>query len=113
MEFKRMSVGKYGYGSENARCEDAKQKNVTNFNFADNNFEDHLKNSEHENHQNIKDMLVHLGVCHTVVVDFKEGKKFFNASSPDELALVNAAKYFNFNFTGRDIENNIEIFIDG
>ncbi len=58
-------------------------------------------------------MLIHLGICHTVVVDFKEGKQFYNASSPDELALVNAAKYFEYAFSGRDEENNIEMMVKG
>ena len=34
--------------------------------------------------------LVFLSLCHTIIIDAKTGK--FNASSPDELALVNAAK---------------------
>jgi len=37
----------------------------------------------------------------------------YNASSPDELALVNAAKYFGYFFKGRDDENNIEVEIQG
>jgi phospholipid-transporting ATPase len=92
---------------------DAKQKDVTNFNFTDDSFVDHLSNSKHENHKQIKQMLLHLALCHTVVVDYKEGKQFYNASSPDELALVNAAKYFSYSFQGRDDDNNIELEVDG
>jgi magnesium-transporting ATPase (P-type) len=33
-------------------------------------------------------MLENLAVCHTVVVEEKGGKNVYNASSPDELALV-------------------------
>jgi len=36
-------------------------------------------------------------------------KSFWNASSPDELALVNAAKYFGLEFIGRDNDNMIVI----
>ena len=50
-----------------------------------------------------------MGVCHTVVVEEKEGQITYNASSPDELALVNAAKYFGFAFIGRDEDNNVVI----
>lgn len=53
---------------------DAKQKDVTNFNFTDDSFVDHLSNPKHENHKQIKQMLLHLALCHTVVVDYKEGK---------------------------------------
>jgi hypothetical protein len=31
----------------------------------------------------------------------------YNASSPDELALVNAAKFFDWVFVGRDEDDNI------
>ena len=39
----------------------------------------------------------------------EEGEKVlsYNASSPDELALVNAAWYFGYTFQGRDEENNM------
>ena len=37
----------------------------------------------------------------------------YNASSPDELALVNAAKYFGYYFKGRDDENNLIIELTG
>jgi len=33
----------------------------------------------------------------------------YNASSPDELALVNAAKYFGYTFIGRDENSNMKI----
>lgn len=35
-------------------------------------------------------MLLHLAVCHTVVIDKQKG--VYNAASPDELALVDGAK---------------------
>jgi magnesium-transporting ATPase (P-type) len=44
--------------------------------------------------------LVFLSLCHTIIIDAKTGK--FNASSPDELALVNAAKQFGYEFVGKD-----------
>ena len=44
--------------------------------------------------------LVCLSRCHTIIIDARTGK--FNASSPDELALVNAAKQFGYEFVGKD-----------
>ena len=52
-------------------------------------------------------MMTHLAICHTIVVEEKNGKTFYNASSPDELALINGAKYFDFVFKTRDEDNNI------
>lgn len=45
------------------------------------------------------------------MIDERTGK--FNASSPDELALVNAAKFFGASFIKRDEENNMIITING
>ena len=72
-----------------------------------------MNDPNHENYHNIANFLVHLAVCHTVVAEVKNEKTLYNASSPDELALVNAAKYFGYFFKGRDDENNIEVEIQG
>lgn len=72
-----------------------------------------MRDMQHPNNLNIKLFLTHLAVCHTVVADVKEGKTLYNASSPDELALVNAAKYFGYFFKGRDDDNNIEVEVQG
>lgn len=49
-----------------------------------------------------------LAACHTIIVDKKKGK--YNSSSPDELALVNAAKQFGYEFKDRDENDNMVIF---
>jgi len=86
---------------------------VTNFGFADPVFDEHYSNKQHPNYENILQFLTHLGVCHTVVAEEKNGKIMYNASSPDELALVNGAKYFGYYFKGRDDNNNILLEING
>ena len=48
-----------------------------------------------------------MAVCHTIIIDVKTGK--YNASSPDELALVEAAKSFGFEFKGIDSKNVMTI----
>jgi phospholipid-transporting ATPase len=50
-------------------------------------------------------VLIFLSVCHTIVVD--ERKDCYNAASPDELALVNAAKQFGYEFKGIDKDDNL------
>ena len=53
---------------------------------------------------------MHLALCHTVIAeDQKDGTRVYNASSPDELALINAAKYFGFEFFALDEENNLVV----
>jgi len=53
-----------------------------------------------------------LALCHTVLLENKDGKIFYNASSPDELALVNAAKFFGVQFLGRDEEGQMVVSRD-
>jgi len=48
-----------------------------------------------------------LATCHTIVIDSK--KNSYNSSSPDELALVNFAKQFGFEFSARDADDNLTI----
>jgi magnesium-transporting ATPase (P-type) len=54
-----------------------------------------------------------LAVCHTVVIETRKGKDYYNASSPDELALVNCAKYYGWDFKGRDENNHVDIRVAG
>ena len=67
-------------------------KEVTNVDFRDRNFFDHLDKT-HKNYQNLKDFLFELAICHTVLTEEKNGEIIYNASSPDELALLNFAKF--------------------
>jgi magnesium-transporting ATPase (P-type) len=46
--------------------------------------------------------LVFMSLCHNIIIDGKTGK--YNAASPDELALVNFAKQYKYEFVGRDID---------
>jgi len=52
-----------------------------------------------------------LSICHTIVVEKNIDKTtglekvHYNASSPDELALVNAAHFFGYKFIDRDEDN--------
>ena len=50
-----------------------------------------------------------LAICHTIIAQNKDDKLVYNASSPDELALTNAAKRFGVVFENRDPDNNIII----
>lgn len=63
------------------------------------------------NYRCIEAVLLHLALCHTIVIDERTRK--YNASSPDELALVNAAKFFGAEFLKRDEDNNMLIRLNG
>lgn len=83
------------------------EDNITNVNFEDPIFFEHLNAKSHTNYKSIQNYLECLALCHTVIIEEKNGKIFYNASSPDELALVNAAKFFGASFAGRDDDSNM------
>ena len=64
-----------------------------------------LEDSKAANHDALVRVLIFLGVCHTIVIDDRKGT--YNAASPDELALVNAAKQFGYEFKGQDANDNL------
>ena len=85
---------------------------VTNVNFDDPEFYKTLSSKQHENHENVKRFLEALGICHTVITENKKtesGEDFiqYNASSPDELAIVNGARHLGFAFEKRDDDGNM------
>ncbi|KAK7057494.1 putative phospholipid-transporting ATPase [Favolaschia claudopus] len=49
----------------------------------------------------VKDFLTLLAVCHTVIPEVKDGKTVFQASSPDEAALVAGAELLGYQFHTR------------
>lgn len=57
--------------------------------------------------------MLNLAICHTIIIEHKNGKLVYNAASPDELALVNAARFFDVKFTDRDEENVVTIEFKG
>ena len=113
MEFKKFSAGSVSYGTDDPARKDY-APGVTNVNFDDSNFDEHIQDASHPNHGNLKRFIVALGICHTVIPEPKEtktGEKYivYNASSPDELALVNGARHMGFAFMERDAESNMVI----
>ncbi len=130
MEFKKFSAGKFSYGNSNRKFtiiipffyiadnrdqmrlnmdhEDGDE--ISNVNFDDPQFYQHFRDNRSENYTHIERVLLNLAICHTIIIENKNGKLNYNASSPDELALVNAARFFGVKYVERDEENNI--FID-
>ena len=48
----------------------------------------------------VREFMMHLAVCHTVVIDKNTGA--YNSASPDELALVEGVKDFGYEFVNKD-----------
>lgn len=114
MDFKRFTAGAICYGKN-----DPKQlqypPGITNVNFEDDAAFQDLENVANPNHNAIWRLREALGLCHTCIVEKKVDEKtqkeyiVYNASSPDELALVNGARHLGFEFTERDEDSNMII----
>ena len=111
MEFQKFSVGEQKYGIDKPENIDY-APGVTNVNFYDEDLNEQLNNPSHSNHANIKRFLEAVGLCHTIITDKKKTKEgveytVYNASSPDELALVNGARHLGFEFVDRNDEGDM------
>lgn len=114
MEFKMFSAGNISYGTKNSKHKESYEPGITNVCFEDMTFDAHYSNPDHDNYQSICDLIDCLGLCHTVIAEKKKTKEeqdyiAYNASSPDELALVNGARYLGFAFRERDEEGDMII----
>ena len=101
MDFRKFSAGSVSYGEDVENTENC----LPNVNFYDPKF------IENKNHSDVIKLVQHLALCHTVIMDESKGE--YNCSSPDELALVMAAKQFGMEFTKRDEEGVISLNVDG
>jgi len=121
MEFKKFSAGffSYGKGGNNykhfmrQRRPDLAPEDMVHVNFEDPDYFNNVHDPNHESYYKAREVLIFLACCHTIVVENKYGQKILNSSSPDELALVQGAKYLGFNFLDRDKDNNILVEILG
>uniref|UniRef100_A0A4W3IKH1 Phospholipid-transporting ATPase n=1 Tax=Callorhinchus milii TaxID=7868 RepID=A0A4W3IKH1_CALMI len=96
MVFKKCTVAGIAYGSVSSLLHDASQE----LGFHDKIL---LKNL-HEKHVTapvIREFITMMAVCHTAVPEKHGDQIIYQASSPDEGALVNAAKELGFVFSGR------------
>lgn len=106
MEFVKFSAGATGYGTGKEPTE-KQEKNVR---FNDSKVEETLmkKDDDNEEYKQLHEVLMLLALCHEIVIDPRTNQ--YNSASPDELALVNAAKQFGLEFKKRDFEDNFVIY---
>ena len=110
MAFRRLCVGTTSFGLAG---EAAVPPEITNVNFVDPYLFEQLNNRSHPKHDETVNVVLHLALCHTIIVEKHPSRLIYNASSPDELALVNAARYFDAVFEGRDEEENMVVRLFG
>ena len=52
-----------------------------------------------------REALFIMAICHSIVTDEKSGEIVYNAASPDELAIINFAKFCGVNYIGTDYDS--------
>ncbi|XP_024895984.1 phospholipid-transporting ATPase IA isoform X3 [Pteropus alecto] len=92
MQFKKCTIAGVAYG-QSSQLGDEKT-------FSDSSLLENLQNN-HPTAPIICEFLTMMAVCHTAVPEREGDKIIYQAASPDEGALVRAAKQLNFVFTGR------------
>ncbi|SBT80877.1 aminophospholipid-transporting P-ATPase, putative [Plasmodium malariae] len=128
MEFRKCAVNgiSYGNGLTEIKRNIMKKKNMEipdepvatsniktpNVNIVDEDLENHLKDVNHFNHASLISFFLHLAINHAVICDNNSDMvSTYSSSSPDEEALVYAAKHFGITFLCRkDGKYRINIF---
>jgi phospholipid-transporting ATPase len=59
----------------------------------------------------ISELLFLLSTCHTINIENRNGVSKYSASSPDELALVNFAKYCGYEYAGTTDDGEIIVLL--
>lgn len=112
MEFKKFAAGWKSYGTSDPKPV-SYAPGVTNVNFYCEEFnEDWTKSMValgRASNDYLEPFIRILAICHTIIVDDKNGVLTYNASSPDELALTNGGRHFGFTFRERDEDGNMVI----
>lgn len=93
MEFRQCSIGGIAYADV---VEESKKGEV--FSFGD--LQENARTG-HETARVIQEFLTLLATCHTVIPELKDEKIVYQASSPDEAALVQGANVLGYTFAVR------------
>uniref|UniRef100_A0A8C7Z3I6 Phospholipid-transporting ATPase n=1 Tax=Oryzias sinensis TaxID=183150 RepID=A0A8C7Z3I6_9TELE len=109
MEFKKCTIAGRSYGNpttaEGVSLDRGKPVDWSWNQYADQKFQfmDHLlvANVKSKKDKDAMEFFKLLSLCHTVMVDNKDGDLVYQAASPDEGALVTAARNFGFVFLSR------------
>ncbi|CAD8160132.1 unnamed protein product [Paramecium pentaurelia] len=113
MDFKCLSVNEKSYGKEVTLTteEVSKLSQVSNVDFRDKAFFDDL--NQNPGMGPLHEFLLCLSLCHTTITEKKNGQLFYQASSSDELALINFARYCDYTFERSESSKNIVVNIRG
>lgn len=109
MDFKKFTAGYESYGTDEKSTAEY-EKGVTNVDFEDKKFWEHWNDENSANYKKLEEFIIILAVCQSIIIEKKkDGTILYNANSPDELALTNAARHFGYGYIDRDANGNIVV----
>ncbi|EAR92863.1 phospholipid-translocating P-type ATPase, flippase family protein (macronuclear) [Tetrahymena thermophila SB210] len=114
MKYKCLTVNGVSYGEQDNMTEQEliDKPNVTNVKFLDKKLFEDMQGKKamgSEQQQHLFTALKVLSACHTVITEKTSEGIEYNASSPDELALINFAKFCGFEYLGIDEDSVMRI----
>lgn len=121
MHFRKCSIGGHIYGNRFDETESFDEVSATKvcvykydpeFKFTDPKLIEHLTSMDHPNRENVNEFLLCLSLCHSVIPERVQDTIVYRAASPDEGALVLAAKCLGFEFTAQS-QKSVKISIFG
>ena len=98
MTFKKCSIRGKLYGDD-VRIDDSYVRQDSHFVWNDQTLIDAIEQNKDDD---MNHFFTLLALCHTVMTEEKDGKITYQAQSPDENALVTAARAFGFEFMVND-----------
>lgn len=112
MEFRAITIKGKSYGNTGERGNDKVQTDfnmviLPNVFFYDPEFFAILRNPQHLDFPDVKEAILLMALCHTVVAEHKLEGLIYNSTSPDELAMLNFARCCGFEYLGLDENHNI------
>lgn len=96
MNFKKFTAGAEFFGTD----EQPESPQLKNVSFNDPAFETRIQEAYSDPESQLYKVMLNLALNHSVIIDRETGE--YNAASPDEMALVNFAKQYNFEFLGEN-----------
>jgi len=112
MEFKKLCIMGETYGEDRGH-DHRKQPSVSNVDFLDKEFFNCLQDPGHQHFHHAHEILFLLSTCHSINIDETKGSREYSASSPDELALVNFAKYCEYEYIGKTEKDELLLKVNG
>ncbi len=107
MNFKALSVEGQLFGDQHHTT----MPSVPNVDFQDSRILAALHNPQHPLHASATRTLAALATCHSILLEQRQEDIVYNATSPDELALVNFCKACGWQYVGMDEQNRVRIML--